>query len=66
MHDPLAKSIPLHESVPQIKISCGKKANASFPCMLPVNQPETAAHAKDLFVECMDKDPTDTNKKDGT
>lgn len=47
-------------------ISCGKKANASFPCMLHVDQPETAAHAKDLFVEFMDKDPTDTNKKDGT
>ena len=56
----------MHESVPQMTISCGKKANASFPCMLHVDQPETAAHAKDLFVECMDKDPTDTNKKDFT
>lgn len=52
----------VERTVPQIKLECD--GSKDFRC----NQAEvqTASHNNDLHVMCMNIDPTDPNKPDGT
>lgn len=53
---------PLFKTVPQTKLECD--GSKDFKCN--VDEVQTVGHNNDLMVECMNTDPTDPNKPDGS
>lgn len=53
---------PLFKTIPQVKLTCD--GSKDFKCNL--EEVKIAGHNNDLKVECMNVDPTDPNKPDGS